>query len=153
MKKYVVAALAGSLCFSILGFARAHDGGHGPMVTDQGNQGGVVSSVIDKKDIKKGAKAAVLYKAELVRAEDGIVRVYLYDIEMNELDLSAFEKTAKGNIEVEVKKKFINTPFELNLTDGVFTGSAPKATKKPFNIDVYFKSGELELFAAFENLD
>ena len=52
----------------------AHDEGHGPKLSDVAKQGGVVSPVIDAKEHDLGAKAAVVFKAELVRAEDGTVR-------------------------------------------------------------------------------
>ncbi len=153
MRKLAVAVLIGSLSLGVGRSLLAHDEGHGPKLTDEGKQGGVISPVIDKKDVKKGAKAGVVYKAELVRSEDGMVSVYLYDKEMNALDLAKFEKTAKGNVEIEVKKKYMTTPFTLTLTDGAFTGSAPKATRKPFNIDVYLREGGRDLLAAFDDLD
>jgi len=153
MRKLTAAVLVGSLWFAAGASLRAHDGGHGPKLTDEGKQGGVVSSVINTKDLKKGAKAEVIYKAELVRSEDGMVSVYLYDIKMNTLDMSKFERKAKGDVEVQVKKKHTTTPFELNLADGRFVGAAPKASRKPFNIDVYFKQGDRQLLAAFDNLD
>ena len=131
----------------------AHDEGHGPKLTDQGQQGGVVSPVIDKKETSKGAKAAVVYKAELVRSEDGSVSVYLYDHDMNALDTSKLEKSARGVVETLTKGKASTVPFNLSLVGGAFTGKSPKPAKKPFNIDVTFKEGNRELLAAFDNLD
>jgi hypothetical protein len=132
---------------------RAHDEGHGPKLTDVAKQGGVVSPVIDMKDSKKGAKAAIVYKAELVRAEDGMVSVYLYDKEMNVLDIAKFGQAAKGYVETEKKGKISKAPFELKRAEGVFAGQSPKPSTKPFNIDVTFKEGERELLVAFDNLD
>ncbi|MFN0118534.1 MAG: hypothetical protein ACKVQC_09620 [Elusimicrobiota bacterium] len=153
MKKYAVAVFVGVLSLGLGGTFFAHDEGHGPKLTDQSKQGGVIAPVIDEKDAKKGAKAAVVYKAELVRSDEGIVRLYLYDIQMNVLDISKFEKTAKGIVEVENKKKYSKTPFDLKIIDDVFTGSAPKASRKPFNIDVHLKEGTRSLLVAFDNLD
>ena len=96
MKRTMLAVMvAGVMGF---GAARsyAHDEGHGPKLTDQGRQGGVVSPVIDKKDYSKGAKAPVVYKGELVRSEDGTVRVYIYDAQMNPLDAARLAPEAKG---------------------------------------------------------
>jgi hypothetical protein len=150
MKRF---ALAVALGLSLSAPSIAHDEGHGPMLTDQGKQGGVMASVIDVKDSKKGAKAAVVYKAELVRSEDGTVRVYLYDKAMTPLDLAKFDAAAKGIVETEKKKKFTRTPFSLKQEDGAFVGTAPKAPMKPFNIDVTLKEGTRELLTAFDNLD
>ena len=148
---------AGAVCCLSLGLgftiAQAHDEGHGPKLTDVSKQGGVVSPVIDLKDVKKGAKAAVFYKAELVRDEDGMVNIYLYDKEMNALDISKFEKVAKGEVETEKKGKYTKVPFALKLVEGVFTGQPPKPSTKPFNIDVTLKEGGKELLVAFDNLD
>jgi hypothetical protein len=131
----------------------AHDEGHGPKLTDTAQQGGVIAPVIDKKEVKKGAKAAVVYKAELVRSEDGTVRVYLYDKTMNPLNLSGFDVTAKGIVEMKKNKKWTTVPFTLKLQDDSFTGIAPKAVSKPFNIDVTLTEKGRELLSAFDNLD
>jgi len=131
----------------------AHDGGHGPKLTDTAKQGGVVSPVIAAKDANIGKKADLVYKAELVRSEDGTVRVYFYDKKMNPLDLSKFEKSIQGIVETMKKKKMSKTPFALKLEDNAFVGKAPKPASKPFNIDVHVKEAGKELLAAFDNLD
>jgi len=131
----------------------AHDEGHGPKLTDMGQQGGVVSPVIDKKEMSKGVKANVVYKAELVRFDDGKVSVYLYDNDMEPLDLAKFKTEAKGVVETEKKGKISTVPFALKLEEDAFTGKAPKPSIKPFNIDVTLTEGDRELLAAFDNLD
>lgn len=134
-------------------FALAHDEGHGPKLTDVGKYGGVVSPVIDAKETNLGAKANLVYKAELVRMEDTGVKLYLYDKEMKPLDPTRFTNTAKAVVEVMKKKKATKTPFELTLTDGAFLGTYPKPSSRPFNIDVTVKEGAKELLVAFDNLD
>ncbi|MCM2278976.1 MAG: hypothetical protein NDJ89_12945 [Oligoflexia bacterium] len=151
MKK-IVLTLALALTLASLS-AFAHDEGHGPKLTDSPKQGGVVAPVIEAKDAALGKKAAVLHKAELVRLEDGSVRVYLYDKEMNMLPLASFDQAAKGIIEVLKKKKVSKTPFELKQEGDAFVGKAPKPGSKPFNIDVTFQEGGKSLLVAFDNLD
>jgi hypothetical protein len=131
----------------------AHDEGHGPVLTDQPKMGGVVTAVVDAKDAPKGPEAPLVYKAELVRSEDGKARVYLYDKDMNALDLAKFDKKAKGVVETIKKKKVSKAAFELTLQDGAFVGTPPKPARKPFNIDVTLQEGERKLLAAFDNLD
>lgn len=143
--------LVGSLLMATLSFA--HDEGHGPKLTDSPKQGGVVAPVIDAKEAKLGAKAALLYKAELVRLDDGTVRVYLYDQTMNPLSLEALNPTAQGVLETWKKKTATRKPFELKKESDAFVGQAPKATAKPFNIDVTFQEKGRKLLAAFDNLD
>ena len=133
--------------------AFGHDEGHGPKLTDTGKQGGVVSPVISLKDAKKGAKADLVYKSELVRSEDGTIHVYVYDKDMKPLDLAKFDKAAKGVVEVEKKKKTTRTPFTLKLEENSFIGSPPKASSKPFNIDITLKEDGKALLTAFDNLD
>lgn len=148
MKRIIVllAAFSSALAF-------AHDEGHGPKLTDSAKNGGVLSPVIDAKEASKGAKAAVVYKAELVRAEDGTVRVYFYDKDMNALDLAKLDKSAKGVIEFKKSKKWMKTPFKLTQEEGAYVGKAPKAPSKPFNIDVRVTESGKELLTAFDNLD
>jgi hypothetical protein len=133
--------------------AFAHDEGHGPKLTDTAKQGGIVAPVIDAKEASKGAKAGVVYKSELVRSEDGTVRVYLYDQDMNPLDLGKLDKSAKGIVEFKKNKKWTKNEFSLSQEEGAFVGKAPKSPSKPFNIDVRVKEGSKELLTAFDNLD
>lgn len=151
MKKSFSMLVAAILLTGVSAFS--HDGGHGPKIMDSGKQGGVVAPVIDAKDAKKGAKAGFVHKAELVRSEDGAVRIYLYDKEMNPLDLSKFDKTAKGVVEFKKSRKWVKNYFTLTQEQGVFVGKAPKSSAKPFNIDVTLKEGGRELLTAFDNLD
>ncbi|MBI4346246.1 MAG: hypothetical protein HY553_05285, partial [Elusimicrobia bacterium] len=67
------------LAAALASAAYAHDEGHGPKLTDQPPQGGVLTAVVEAKDAKLGPAAALVYKAELVRSDDGTVRVTLYD--------------------------------------------------------------------------
>ena len=133
--------------------ALAHDEGHGPKLADGGRMGGVVTAVVLAKEAKLGPKAALQYKAELTRAEDGTVRVYFYDAEMKALDPARFEKAGKAVLIAVKKKKTTTAPFKLELKDGAFIGKAPKAASKPYNIDVTVKEGKNELLAAFDGLD
>lgn len=151
MKRFTLLVLLASVSAVPLSFA--HDEGHGPKITDTAKQGGIVSPVIDTKEMKKGPHAAVIYKAELVRTEDGSVRVYFYDKEMNSLDIGKFDKSAKAVLGVEKKKKFTKTSFALSQAEGAFMGKTPKPTSKPFNIDVHVKEGTRDLMVAFDNLD
>lgn len=130
----------------------AHDEGHGPKVTDAPKQGGVLAPIIEAKDSKLGKKAKLVYKAELVRSEDGTARVFLYDDKMNPLLLDGFEKKAGAILETG-KTKVKKVPFELTLAEDSFTGKIPTPSSKPFNIDVTYKKGDLSLLSAFDNLD
>ena len=132
----------------------AHDEGHGPKLTDLGKYGGLVRPVIDLKEAKRGAKALLLHKAELVRSEDRGMKVYLYDKDMNPLDLGKLEAKGKGSVETVKKGKATRVPFELTLNELAFTGSYPAPKQKPFNIDIILKEkGGRELLAAFDDLD
>ncbi len=134
--------------------AFAHDGGHGPQLSDAGKQGGIVAPVIEAKDVKKGAHAEPAYKAEMVRTEDGTVHVFLYDTKMNALEMGKFEASARGVVEFKKSKKWVKEGFPLKSEDGGYLGKAPKVKAKPFNIDITFKdAGGREFLTAFDNLD
>jgi hypothetical protein len=147
--KYLGVLLAASLSLP----AFAHDEGHGPKVVDAGKMGGVLTAVVLAKDAKLGAKATLVYKAELTRSEDGAVRVYFYDKDMKPLDISGLPETAKASLEAKKRKKWTSAPFVLKKTVDGYEGKAPKPASKPFNIDVTITEGKRELLAAFDGLD
>lgn len=136
--------------FSLTAFA--HDGGHGPTLSDTGKYGGLMTAVVLKSDAAKEQDATLVYKAELSRAE-GVVRVYLYDKDMKPLDLKNFDKKAQANVGSKVKGKWTEQPFTLELKGNAFQGPMPKPQGKPYAIDVTLKGNGKELLSAFENLD
>lgn len=148
MKKILIALI---MCASVT--TLAHDEGHGPKVSDGGKYGGLVSAVVLKSEAKKGASAALVYKAELVRSIDGNTRVYLYDKDMKQLDLKDFESKGSATLATKVKGKWIDTDFALEKKENSFIGKMPKVAKKPYNIDVTIKQNNKELLTAFDNLD
>ena len=135
------------------GLAMAHDEGHGPKLSDTGKFGGLVSAVVLKSEAKKGAKATLVLKAELVRSTDGTARIYLYDTSMKQLELKGFDAKGSGLIITKIKGKTSETEFALELKDNAFIGKMPKIAKKPYNIDVTVKQDGKELLSAFDNLD
>ncbi len=151
MKKSKILLLAA--CLAWTSPLLAHDEGHGPKLTDTGNYGGVLTAVVESKDASKGAKAPLVYKAELTRSEDGTVRVYVYDQKMKPLPADTLDKTASANVISSKGGKIVSTPFSLNLDGASYIGKAPAPASKPFSIDVTFKSKTQELLAAFDNLD
>ena len=149
IKKLMTGLFAMVLCTT----TQAHDEGHGPMLSDTGKFGGLVSGVVLKSEAKLGAKAALVYKAELVRSSDGTVRLYLYGTTMSPLDLKSMDGKAVASLATKIKGKWKNTTFNLELKDGSFVGKIPKPEAKPYNIDVVLREGEKELLTAFDNLD
>lgn len=148
MKKTIV-----TLAMCLAATVYAHDEGHGPKLADTGKFGGLVSSVVSKTDIKKGAGAVLVHKAELVRSTDGNVRIYLYDAQMKPLDLKGFEAKSSANLGSKVKGKWKDSTFPIELKDNSFTGKMPKVESRPYNIEVTLKQDGKELISAFENLD
>jgi hypothetical protein len=132
--------------------AHAHDEGHGPAVKDESIHGGKVTAIILKEDVDKGRGAKMLYKGELVfDSRKTNVKLFLYNEKMEALDLSEFEKEAKAVlIERGKEKKF---SLMLDKSGKYFSGNRPKNKRVPFNIDVFPKKEEQNLFGAFDNLD
>ncbi len=138
--------------------AFGHDEGHGPKLTDSPKQGGKVAPVIAASEISKGPKAQLIYKSELVRGEDGLVKIFLYDKEMNSLpqaQLSQFVSAAFATVEHIKKGKTVRTSrFNLNLKDGIFEGKLGEIPRtQTFNIDVKMKEADKDLLAAFDGLE
>lgn len=150
MTKQVLVSLAALVISSA---SVAHDGGHGPKLSDTGKYGGLVSPVVAKSESSKGEKAALIYKAELVRSADGNVSIYLYDSAMKPLDIKSFNGKATAILGAKTKGKWKEAGFELVAKDKAFEGKMPKPHGKPYNIDVTIKEKDKELLSAFDNLD
>lgn len=131
----------------------AHDEGHGPKLNDAPKQGGLVSPVVLAQEAGLGPKAEMKYKAEIVRSQDGTVRVYLYDQHMDELKSNALASKASGVLISGKKGKVIQQKFDLVWKVDHFEGKSPKPTRKPYNIDVKVMEGSIQLLVAFDNLD
>lgn len=142
-----------ALVLSLSGLTYAHDEGHGPKLADAGKYGGIVSGIVLEVDSKKGAEAALVHKAELVRSTDGTVRMYLYNAKMEPLILKDFQPKATATLAAKVKGKWKDVGFPLELKDNSFTGKMPKPHGKPFNIDVVLTENGKKLLTAFDNLD
>lgn len=149
--KNTVFAMALIMSFSAT--ALAHDEGHGPKLSDAGKFGGLVSPVVKKSEAKLGPKAGLVHKAELARASDGTVRIYLYDVEMKPLNLEKFDKKTTATIGSRVKGNWKQVAFDLEQKNGAFVGKMPKPESKPYSIDVQVMEGGTELLSAFDNLD
>lgn len=147
MKKFAMLLVV--LCLNVF----AHDEGHGPKLKDVGKRGGRVTSVIMAKDASKGTAAELVYKGEIVRSKDGVVKIYFYDKSMNPLKGDSFTKTAKATLISGKHGKFETKDFDLTFVTDHFEGTTPKPIPRRYNIDVKVTEGEKELLAAFDNLD
>ena len=155
LRKLVILVVTG-LCVFINSGVFGHDEGHGPKLTDQSKYGGVIAPVIKSSEAKLGRHAVLVYKAELLRRENGFIEVYFYDQAMKPLNLTGFEATGQAVLEIKKNKKnkeWITTPFELTRVKNHFQAKLPAVSRKPYNIDVRVKKGKVEFLAAFDNLD
>jgi len=153
MKRWIHSTGTAVVLGLAVGQAWAHDEGHGPKVTDASKFGGALASVIDAAETKLGPKAKALYRAELVRLEDGTVEVHLFDLKMKPVKPEGLMQEAVGYLETVSKGKSTRVPFSLKLVKGYFLGKPAAPSRKPYNIDVVFKVKSLSLMAAFDNLD
>lgn len=133
--------------------ANSHDGGHGPKLTDVGFFGGIVTAVVKKSEQSLGAKASLVYKAELVRSNDGQVRIYIYDSKMKLLKLDDFTHKAEAVLISFDNGKENLSEFSLKIKKKNFIGQLPKAKSKPYNVDVIFEQKGVKYLAAFDHLD
>lgn len=129
----------------------AHEG-HGEMPTEPAKYGGTLANVVSEaKMLKKEKNNPALMKAELVRSEDGTVRLYLYDLKLNDLKLTGFSSTAQA--EVENKKTKSEDKFSLKAQGDHYIGKMPKQKKRPYNIYITFTKDKEDYFVGFDNLD
>lgn len=131
----------------------AHEGGHGS-VSEGGKFGGVTSPIVDRAEAGKGDQAKTLFKAELVRAANGKLSLYVMDEKMNLVDLSSFGTKIEAKLEVKKKGKFTYVGgFNLKKMSNHYEGQLPQVEYKPFNIDLFLVKGKQNLFVGFSNLD
>ena len=134
-------------------FALAHEGGHEPRFEEMTRESGPMAPVILASEAALGPKAALVYKAELVRSEDGGVTIFLYDSAQKPLKLADLSAKAKATVQTVKKGKTTKAPFELTLrSESSYVGMAPKAARKPYTIEVTFSEGKRKLSSVFENL-
>jgi len=150
--KMNVILVAASLCMTSLP-ALAHDEGHGPKLSDTGKFGGLVAAVVEKKEVKLGPKAKLVYKAELVRSPDGKIQLYLYDTDFKPVDASTWNPKGMVSMAAKKKGKWLTKEFELSYDGKAFTGQIPELIGKPYNLDFVVKDKDKELLSAFDNLD
>lgn len=144
-------------------FAFAHEGGHGPIADESSwskperspREGGVLMPVVLAAATSKGPDSELLYNAELVRAEDGGVKIYLYDTGLQPLRLESLSDKAKGSVQTAKKGKTTKASFELTLdrTIWAYVGKAPKAAHRPYTVEVTFSDGMRKLSSVFGRLD
>ncbi len=138
-----------TLLFSVS--ALAHEG-HGEMPTELSKFGGNMGNVVSETKMKAKAKTnPPLMKAEIVRTDSGTVRVYLYDLKMNQIKVDGLSKEAQGI--VDNRKAKTKDKFTLTAHGDHFMGTMPKQKKRPFDIYVTFSKGTEKLFVGFDNLD
>lgn len=129
----------------------AHEG-HGEMPTEASKYGGIVGNVVSQAKMqKKDKNNPPLMKAEIVRSDDGTVRLYVFDLKMQPLAGDGLSQTALG--EVENVKARTKEKFSLELQGNHYIGKMLKQKKKPFNIYVTFSKGADKFFVGFDNLD
>ncbi len=136
------------LLSSVLAFA--HQGGHEPMFEERTRERGVLAPVVLASEAALGPKAAEVYTAELIRAEDGGVKVLLYAA-----NLASLSEKARGVVLTVNKGKTTKTSFRLTLDRGLsaYVGKAPPAASKPYTLQVSFSEGKLKYSSAFVNLE
>lgn len=129
----------------------AHEG-HGEAPKDPSRFGGQLSNVVDATKVSKKEKNnPPIFKSELIRSEDGTLRLYIFDLKMKDTDLSSFSSKIEAN--VENTKNKINLNFELEKHGNHFMGKMPKVNKRPFNLYFKIKNKNQDLFVGYDNLD
>lgn len=135
----------------ILNFNLSAHEGHGEAPKDPSRFGGQLSNVVDAKKVSSKTQNPPLFKSELIRSDDGTLRLYIFDLKMKSIDLSTFSPKMEGILE-NVKNK-INLSFQLEKHGDHFMGKMPKVTKRPFNLFFKVVNNKQELFVGYDNLD
>lgn len=128
----------------------AHEG-HGEAPKDPSRFGGQLSNVVDAKKVSSKTKNPALFKSELIRSDDGTLRLYIFDLKMKSIDLASFSPKVEGTLE-NVKNK-INLSFQLEKHGDHFMGKMPKVAKRPFNLFFKVTNNNQQLFVGYDNLD
>ena len=153
MKRSLLSVTLTVLFFSLA--ARAHEGGHGPVLNDQPREGGLsVQPIIDAKDSKVGPGAELVYKSELVPNSDGTFSLFVYDKDLNKVPMDNFMKSADGKIgPMKKNPKWKTESFTLEKRGDHFEGKLPQIKLKPYYLDITLTEGDRKLLTAYDNLD
>ena len=148
----------------------AHEGGHHPAVTDGGHYGGLVTTLTPKfeahdhegdhhhKHVHSHSHehehdSKSKFKAELVRATDRTVHLYIYNDAMNPLDPKNLGSEVKATLAQGSGKKTKREIFSLKFNGKSYVGMSPTITQKPYAMEFTVPIEGQEQQASFTNLD
>lgn len=138
--------------FAVFSFHLVAHEGHGDVPTDPSKYGGQLGSIVDEVKVEKKIKDnPPLFKGELLRSENGSVRLYVFSNDMKPIDMASLADQASGKI-VNTKNK-ISLNFSLEKKADHYLGKLPKISKRPFDLFISLRKGPQKLFIGFDNLD
>jgi len=146
----------------------AHEGGHHPAVTDGGHYGGLVTELTAKHEAhdhdsdhnhkhvhshSHEHESKSKFKAELVRATDRTVHLYIYNDAMNPLDPKNLGNEVKATLAQGSGKKTKREMFSLKFNGKSYMGVSPTIIQKPYAMEFMVPIEGQEQQASFTNLD
>lgn len=133
--------------FSIVGFA--HDGGHGPIVTGLGPNGGSLTAIIQADQAQLGEQAKAVALAEwIVKKQE--VQMHLWSLDSSKLSADGAGKSLKASTpysEASLKQK---PPFTL-LEKGSMKWIILRKGQKPEVISAEIAKGQAKFSLKLKN--
>lgn len=123
-------------------FAFSHDGAEVPSGRFAAKYGGRVAFVAD--DDHK------LYLAEIIISDSDKVRLYIYDLEMKQVDLKDFPSQIVGDVK---NKNRSNQKVSLSKKDKYFVGELRSIKNKPYHLNFEFEVKGENLHVEFPFMD
>lgn len=154
MQKLVILILS---LFIVAPATFAHDEGHGPkMGKERPKYGGKLANMVEmKKDNgKTKLDATPILKAELAKVGRNELRLFVYDNEMNPIELSAVTEV-KAFVETKdrkTRKWKREANFDLTTSGRYLTGTIPGKPRRPFNVEVELMHAGKPLLAHFSHI-
>lgn len=144
IKKFFICVAASFLSLSVF----AHDEGHGPKVKNQGKYGGKMTSVILKKD-HDAADAKAHYIAELTLSNDGMLRVYFYDTNLQPTVIAPKALTGTLIIKNKNAKNSSKTNLVFNPKGNSFEAKIDPVANRSAGLELVISTAEQDYLADF----
>lgn len=132
-------------------FAYAHDGAHGPRVKKQGKYGGKMASVILKKD-HDNSEAKAQYIAELTLSNEGMLRVYFYDTDLQPTTFDAKAITGTLVSKNKIKQNSSNTQLVFTLNGNSFEAKVDPSTSRAAGLELVISTTSNDYLADFARI-
>ena len=139
--KYLITGLSILFCLQVF----AHEGAEMVQAKFAPRFGGKVSHV----EKKTGHHHEDRYVGELIVSDEGVMRLFFYDLAMKDISIAKFPAEVKGAITSKKDK----TEIVLKKGEKNYTGTLPRVKARPYRLEFNFNVNGENLSLGFKAMD